>query len=159
HVQGDQYLIQGEKAFISAGMHSLMENTLYFVVAKTKKTDSTYGLSCFIVPKYQIKDDGTLGGLNGVTCNQLLNKMGFKGCVNATLQFGLRDKCFGYLLGGCENIALNQVIHLMHEARISTGLFALGMASSAFLNSAQYANERIQGKRYAESFNPKAARV
>lgn len=158
-IKDDLYHIKGQKLFISAGMHSLTENILYFVVAKTKPSESTYALSCFIVPKYHIHPEGMLGKPNGVRCTKLVNKMGFKGCVNATLEFGDKDDCFGYLLGGRENIALSQIIHIMHEARLSTGLFALGMASSAYLNSEVYAYDRTQGRRYGESFHSNTSRV
>lgn len=153
------YLLKGEKVFISAGMHQLTNNIIYFVIAKTMQSQSMVGLSCFIVPKFWVQSDGSTNKFNNVTCKGLADKMGFNGCANTHLLFGHTGECRAYLLGERENTGLIQLMTLMNEARISTGIFALGMASSAYLNSVEYAHSRIQGKRYIESFNPKAQRV
>lgn len=153
------YVLKGEKVFISAGMHQLTNNIIYFVMAKTMQSQGMFGLSCFIVPKFWVQSDGIANEFNNVTCMGLADKMGFNGCANTHLLFGHTGKCRAYLLGEKENIGLIQLMTLMNQARISTGIFALGMASSAYLNSIQYAHGRIQGKRYAESFNPRAPRV
>lgn len=130
------YRISGEKVFISGGMHQLTENTVYFVLARTpSSTPDSYALSCFLVPKFWI--DAERGRLewNNVECIKLEQKMGFCGCANAHLVFGQTGVTRAYLLGARENIGLFQLRTLMSEARSSTGLFALGMASSAYLHS------------------------
>ena len=154
------YLLTGEKYLISAGMHELTENTIYFVLARGENSAlGTYGLSCFIVPKYWVEEDGELGEFNHVECIDLADKMGFKGCANTHLTFGRNGKCRAYLLGDRENVGLIQFLTLMNQARISTGVYALGMASSAYHNALQYALNRSQGKKFEQSFNPRATTV
>ena len=158
--QDDTYLLTGEKYLISAGMHDLTDNTLYFVIGRGEKSGSgTFGLSCFIVPKYWVNEDGSLGELNNVECIGLADKMGFQGCANTHLAFGKNGPCRAYLLGNRENVGLLQFLTLMNQARISTGVYALGMASSAYHNALQYASQRLQGKRFHESFSTTAQRV
>ncbi|WP_444912798.1 acyl-CoA dehydrogenase [Microbulbifer sp. PAAF003] len=154
------YLLTGEKYLISAGMHDLTENTIYFVMGRGEKSGSgTYGLSCFIVPKYWVEEDGSLGGFNNIECISLAEKMGFKGCANTHLRFGDNGPCRAYLLGNRENVGLLQFLTLMNQARISTGVYALGMASSAYYNALSYSTKRLQGKRFHESFSSTASRV
>jgi acyl-CoA dehydrogenase len=158
-INDHEYLIKGEKIFISGGGHQLTENLIYLVVAKVNQSESNHGLSCFIVPKYQIDNNGKPGTFNHVTYKDLPKKMGFNGCVNSHLLFGHTGECRGYLLGSRENVGLQQVITLMNEARMMTGIIALGLASSAYLNSLHYANERKQGRRYTASFSSKSPRL
>lgn len=154
------YILTGEKYLISAGMHDLTDNTLYFVIGRGETSSKgTFGLSCFIVPKFWVNDDGSLGEFNHVNCVGLAEKMGFNGCANAHLTFGDTGPCRAHLLGSRENVGLLQFLTLMNQARISTGVYALGMASSAYYNALSYASSRLQGKRFQESFNPKAERV
>ncbi|MCO1334751.1 acyl-CoA dehydrogenase [Microbulbifer sp. OS29] len=154
------YLLTGEKYLISAGMHELTENSIYFVMGRGEKSGSgTYGLSCFMVPKYWVEEDGSLGAFNNIECLSLAEKMGFKGCANTHLRFGGRGPCRAYLLGNRENVGLLQFLTLMNQARISTGVYALGMASSAYYNALAYATTRLQGKKFHESFSSTASRV
>lgn len=161
HSQEDgTYRIEGEKIFITAGMHDLAENMIYLVVARTPGAIAgTLGLSCFIVPRFRVDQKGNLIGDNHVDCSRIENKMGLHGCATVGLVFGQRGPCTGYLLGDKENIGLNQIGSLMSLARVSTGVFALGMASSAYLNAANYATQRVQGVNIRQSFNPRARRV
>jgi alkylation response protein AidB-like acyl-CoA dehydrogenase len=85
--------------------------------------------------------------------------MGFRGCVNANLTFGADGPCHAYLLGGRENEGLRHLMTLMSQARISTGIYALGLASSAYLNAVAYARGRVQGKSYTQSLNGRAPSV
>ena len=154
------YLLSGEKYLISAGMHELTENTIYFVLARGENSATgTYGLSCFIVPKFWVEESGEIGEFNHVECIDLADKMGFKGCANTHLTFGKNGKCRAYLLGGRENVGLIQFLTLMNQARISTGVYALGMASSAYHNALNFALNRPQGKKFEQSFNPRANTV
>ncbi|MBF4801473.1 acyl-CoA dehydrogenase [Aeromonas hydrophila] len=146
-----RYLISGEKRFISAGMHSLVDNILYFVLARVKGSpQGMLGLSCFIVPQFDKGKD------NQVRCREVVKKMGLKGCANTHLQFGEEGQCYGYLMGGKENIGLVQLLSMMTPARISTGIYALGMASSAYLNALDYARKRIQGKQFDRAMSASA---
>ena len=154
------YLLTGEKYLISAGMHDLTENTVYFVMGRgDESSEGTFGLSCFIVPKYWVEEDGSIGDFNNVECIGLADKMGFNGCANTHLTFGKNGPCKAYLMGNREKVGLLQFLTLMNQARISTGVYALGMASSAYLNALNYATQRLQGKKFHESFNPAAQRV
>ena len=177
------YRIEGEKIFISAGMHDLNENIAYIVLARVEGAKKgTVGLSCFVVPRYQLGDmngsvahqkeeqkgsqlgsdlDSCLGSPidNGVRCVRLEQKMGLHGCATAQISFGQVAPCYGYLLGERENVGLKQLMTMMNLARIATGIYALGMASSAYLNAAEYAGNRIQGTSFKEAFNPRAQRV
>ncbi|SFC32362.1 acyl-CoA dehydrogenase [Pseudoalteromonas denitrificans] len=155
-----RYKIEGEKIFISAGMHDLTENIAYIVLARAEGARAgTVGLSCFVVPRFNIDNHKNKHRDNGVRCIRLENKMGLHGCATTQLSFGIDTPCYGYLLGERENIGLRQLMTMMNLARIATGIYALGMASSAYLNAAEYASQRIQGTDFKQSFNPRAKRV
>jgi alkylation response protein AidB-like acyl-CoA dehydrogenase len=154
------YSIRGTKIFISAGSHELAENIVYVVLARADGSPpGTLGLSCFLVPRYRIGAAGGIAGDNHVRCVRLEEKMGLHGCPTAQLAFGEDGDCIGYLLGERANLGLQQLRLMMNQARIATGIYALGLASSAYLNAAEYAAERIQGCDYRQIFNPRAPRL
>ena len=155
----DVYEIVGEKCYITAGMHDLTENTVHIVLARTRKaTSGPLSLSCFLVPRYWPRDDGSLEP-NGFKCSRVVEKMGLNGCANTHLTFGDGERTRGFLLGGKENIALLQMAHMMRMARIGTGQIGVALASTAYLHALHYARRRIQGARFDESANPRAKRV
>lgn len=157
--QDGSYHIEGGKIFISAGMHELTENIVYIVLARVAGASAgTTGLSCFIVPRYLLMEDGRLED-NHVRCIRLEEKMGLHGCATAQIGYGENGVCRGYLLGERENIGLRQLSKMMNMARISTGIYALGLASRAYFNAAEYARDRIQGSDFKQSFNPRAEKV
>ena len=157
--QDGEYSIKGGKIFISAGMHQLTENIVYIVLARVEGAPaSTTGLSCFVVPKFIQDRNGQLQD-NHVKCVRLENKMGLHGCATAQLSFGEDGECKGFLLGDRENIGLRQLTTMMHMARISTGIYALGLANRAYMNAAEYAQQRIQGAAFNQAFNPQAEKV
>lgn len=158
-IEGNRFSIEGEKIFITAGMHQLTDNMVYLVVARTSNKDSgTTGLSTFLVPKYKLDRPEGAFESNNVSCSRLENKMGLNGCATAALSFGEDGVCEGYLLGK-ENRGLFQLRNLMNMARVSTGLFGLGMASSAYQNAVRYANDRVQGAMSSQSANRQAKKV
>lgn len=158
-ISDEEYSISGEKIFITAGMHQLTDNMVYLVVARIKGAPKgVTGLSCFYVPKYKINLDGDIIGDNFVRCSRLENKMGLHGCATTGLTFGIGGETTGYLLGK-ENRALWQLKTLMNLARLSTGLFALGMASSAYQNAVSYSKLRKQGAASGQSLMSKASKV
>jgi acyl-CoA dehydrogenase len=158
-VEGDVYSIVGEKRFISAGMHQLTDNTLYFVLGRADTaTPGSFSMSCFIVPKYWTDAEGRRR-LNNVECLRLEDKMGLNGCANTHLRFGHQGPTYGYLLGNRKNVGLLQLMPLMSEARMSTGLFALGMASSAYNHALRYARSRVQGRPFNSVSDVNAERV
>jgi alkylation response protein AidB-like acyl-CoA dehydrogenase len=153
------YRISGGKIFISAGMHELTSNIIYIVLARIEGASTgTLGLSCFVVPRFDELPDGSFTD-NFVRCVRLEDKMGLHGCATAQLAFGEQGDCRGYLLGERENIGLRQLSSMMNMARISTGIYALGLASRAYMSAAEYANERIQGTDFKQMFNRNAEKV
>ncbi|WP_281557912.1 acyl-CoA dehydrogenase [Thalassomonas sp. RHCl1] len=153
------YHIEGGKIFISGGMHDLTDNIVYMLLARVEGArGGTTGLSCFVVPRFEQQEGGTLTD-NHVRCIRLEDKMGIHGCATAQLSFGDNGPCKAYLLGERENVGLRQLSTMMHMARISTGIYALGLAGRAYMNAAEYAAERIQGTSFKEAFNPKAEKV
>ncbi|NVZ18761.1 acyl-CoA dehydrogenase [Pseudomonas costantinii] len=140
------YRIEGGKVFISSGMHDLTDNIVYFVLARVEgAVAGTRGLSCFVVTRYRLNEDGTPGEYNHVACDAVEGKMGLKGNATVQLSFGAEGHCYGTLLGQSEGMGLSQLMLLMNLARVATGTYAMGIASSAYYNAVEYARERIQG--------------
>ena len=157
------YHIEGGKIFISGGMHELTDNIVYMLLARVEGARSgTTGLSCFVVPRFNLQENGSLVDAmvdNHVRCIRLEDKMGIHGCATAQLSFGDNGPCKAYLLGERENIGLRQLSTMMHMARISTGIYALGLAGRAYMSAAEYAADRGQGTSFKEAFNPRAEKV
>ncbi|ENO92627.1 acyl-CoA dehydrogenase-like protein [Thauera sp. 28] len=140
--QGDgTYRISGEKIFISAGEHDLAANIVHLVLARLPDAPvGSKGISLFIVPKYLINDDGSLGARNGIFCGGLEHKMGIHG--NATCQMVL-ENAIGTLVGE-PNKGLQAMFVMMNAARLGVGNQSLGLTEVAFQNALAYAKERIQ---------------
>ncbi|MBI5116151.1 acyl-CoA dehydrogenase [Candidatus Poribacteria bacterium] len=157
---GDTYLISGTKCFITAGNHDLTPNIIHGVLARIEGAPpGTKGISQFIVPKYWVEKDGSVGKFNNVTCAGIEHKMGIKASATCTLNFGEDGPCRGYLLGDKENQGMKQMFQMMNEARITTGLQGIALAAAAFENSVQYTQERIQGVDVKAMKDPNAPRV
>ncbi len=140
------YAISGTKMWISAGDHELSENIVHLVLAKIPGGGSgVHGISLFIVPKYRISDDGSLGDRNNVELAGLNHKMGFRGTTNTVLNFGENGECQGFLVGE-EHRGLFYMFHMMNEARIGVGMTATVLGYTGYLHSLQYARERLQGR-------------
>jgi acyl-CoA dehydrogenase len=153
------YAIRGEKRFITAGMHPLVDNTVYIVIGRLADAKpGLFSLSCFLIPRLWQEADGSLTD-NFVRCLKVEDKMGLNGCANTHLAFGRGGITRGLLLGDRKNVALLQLQPLIRRARIGTGQIALGLASSAYLHSVRYARARIQGRRFEEAFNAQAPLV
>ncbi len=150
--RGDgKYDITGEKIFISAGEHDLTENIIHLVLARTAGAPAgTKGLSLFIVPKILLKDDGSLGERNAVTCTKLERKMGIHASATCVMNY---DGATGYLLGK-EQDGMRAMFTMMNEARIGVGLQGLGQAVLGYQNAAAYARERLQGRDVSGAKNP-----
>lgn len=149
------YSIVGRKRLISAGMHDLAENIVYFVLAQTNAAAGNAGLSCFAVPRFWIEADGRSSD-NHVRCVDLPDKMGFRGCANPTLEYGIAGPTRGLLMGGREGVGLLQLLTLMIQARVSTGIYALGNAANAYRSAVLYARERKQGRSFRQTMNWRA---
>jgi alkylation response protein AidB-like acyl-CoA dehydrogenase len=140
--QGDgTYRITGQKIFISAGEHDLAENILHLVLARLPDAPpGSKGISLFIVPKYHVKPDGSLGDRNPVFCTGLEHKMGIHG--NSTAQINL-DGAIGTLVGE-PNKGLPAMFVMMNAARLGVGNQSLGLTEVAYQNAVAYAKDRIQ---------------
>jgi alkylation response protein AidB-like acyl-CoA dehydrogenase len=141
------YRITGTKIFISFGEHDMAENIVHLVLARTPDAPpGTKGISCFIVPKYLVDDDGTLGDRNDAVCVSIEHKMGIKASPTCAMAYGENgDGAVGYLIGE-ENQGMRYMFTMMNNARLSVGLEGLALAERAFQDALAYAQERRQGR-------------
>jgi alkylation response protein AidB-like acyl-CoA dehydrogenase len=141
------YRITGTKIFISFGEHDMADNIIHLVLARTPDAPpGTKGISCFIVPKYLVEDDGSLGERNDVTCVSIEHKMGIKASPTCVLAYGDQgDGAVGYLIGE-ENAGMRYMFKMMNNARLSVGLEGLSLAERAYQMALAYAHERLQGR-------------
>ncbi len=141
--EGDHYRISGQKIFITYGEHDLAENIVHLVLARTPEApEGVKGISLFIVPKFLVKPDGTLGERNGAKCASIEHKLGIHASPTAVMVF---DNAVGYLVGE-ENKGLAYMFIMMNAARFSVGLEGVAIAERAFQRALAYAKERLQGK-------------
>jgi len=137
------YKITGQKIFITSGDHDLTENIIHLVIARASDSPSgTKGISLFLVPKFIVKDDGTIGTRNGISTGSIESKMGIKGSATCVLNF---DDATGFMIGP-KNKGLSQMFTMMNLERIVVGIQGLGISEIAYQNSLSYAKERKQGK-------------
>jgi acyl-CoA dehydrogenase len=137
------YKIIGTKIFISAGEHDLSENIIHLVLARIEGAPAgTKGITLFLVPKFLVKDDGSLGARNAVSCGSIEEKMGIHGNSTCVMNY---DGATGWLIGG-ENRGLNAMFTMMNEARLGVGVQGLALSEVAYQNAAAYAKERLQGR-------------
>ena len=158
--QGDgTWHIEGVKRFITAGEHDSAENIIHLVLARPEgAAPGTKGLSLFVVPKYLINDDGSLGPRNGVYATNIEKKMGLKGSTTCEMTFGMNDPAVGYLVGDRHD-GIRQMFLVIESARMMIGTKAMGTLSTGYLNALEYAKERIQGADLAEAADKTAPRV
>ncbi len=141
--QDGTFKISGQKIFITSGDHDLTENIIHLVIARASDSPSgTKGISLFLVPKFIVKDDGSIGSRNGVSTGSVEHKMGIKGSATCVLNF---DDATGYMVGP-KNKGLSQMFTMMNLERILVGIQGLGISEIAYQNSLIYAKERKQGK-------------
>ncbi len=137
------YKISGQKIFITSGDHDLTENIIHLVLARADDSPAgTKGISLFLVPKFVVKDDGTVGPRNGISTGSIETKMGIKGSATCVLNF---DDATGYMIGAKEK-GLSAMFTMMNLERIVVGIQGLGISEIAYQNSLTYAKERKQGK-------------
>ncbi|MBW1693550.1 MAG: acyl-CoA dehydrogenase [Deltaproteobacteria bacterium] len=160
-VQNDDgtYSITGSKIFISSGEHDLSENIIHPVLARIEGApQGTKGISLFLVPKFWVNDDGSLGEFNDVVCTGIEEKMGIHGNSTCSITLGGKEKCRGTLLGE-ENKGMRAMFLMMNEARLLVGLQGFGCASSAYMYAVNYARERVQGKNLLQIMDKSAPPV
>jgi alkylation response protein AidB-like acyl-CoA dehydrogenase len=156
------YKIKGQKCFITSGDHDCCENFIHLVLAKTEGAKvGTAGISLFIVPKFWVNEDGSIGEWNDVTTVGIEHKLGIHGSSTCTLAFGENNNCYGWLVGDQFPVegrgkGMAQMFRFMNEERLNTGLFALGCIGSAYYAALDYAKIRVQGRK---STDPKGGQV
>ena len=137
------YRISGEKIFISAGEHTMSENIIHLVLARLPDApEGTRGITMFIVPKFLVNEDGSLGERNGVRCTGIEHKMGINGSATCVLNY---DQAVGYLIGEVHG-GLKAMFTMMNAARLGVGVEGVGTAELAYQYAAEYAKNRLQGK-------------
>lgn len=145
------YRISGTKIFISGGDQDLTENIVHLVLAKTPGApDSTKGISLFIVPKFLVNADGSLGAKNAVSCGSIEHKMGIRGSATCVMNY---DGATGYMVGE-ENKGLAGMFVMMNIARLGVGVQGLAQAEGAYQNAVQYAQDRRQGRSLTGAKDP-----
>ncbi|HWQ74233.1 MAG TPA: acyl-CoA dehydrogenase [Syntrophomonas sp.] len=154
------YKIKGQKCFITSGDHDCVENIIHLVLAKTEGAkEGTAGISLFIVPKFWVNDDGSLGAWNDVTTVNIEHKLGLHGSSTCTLALGENNNCLGWLVGDAFPVdgrgkGMAQMFRFMNEERLNTGLFALGALGAAYYAALDYAKIRVQSKKATDPKGP-----
>jgi len=137
------FKLSGQKIFITSGDQDLTENIIHLVIARAADSPAgTKGISLFLVPKFIVNEDGSIGSRNGVSTGSIESKMGIKGSATCVLNF---DDATGYMIGS-KNKGLNAMFTMMNLERIIVGIQGLGISEIAYQNSLSYAKERKQGK-------------
>jgi len=145
-----RYLVSGDKMWISGGEHELAENIVHMVLARLPDAPAgVRGISLFVVPRFEVGPDGSLGGDNDVRLAGLNHKMGWRGTVNTVLSFGDEGRCTGELLGAPHR-GLASMFQMMNEARIGVGICAVALGFAGYRYSLGYAQERRQGRPLAD---------
>jgi butyryl-CoA dehydrogenase len=158
--QGDgSYRISGQKIFITYGEHDMAENIVHLVLARTPEApEGVKGISLFIVPKFLVNEDGSLGKRNDVWCSSIEHKLGIKASPTAVLIFGdgkgeVGEGAIGYLVGE-ENRGLEYMFVMMNSARFAVGMQGVAVAERAYQRAAAFAKERVQSRDVAGSKGP-----
>ena len=145
------YKITGQKIFISAGEHDLAENIIHLVLAKAPGGgEGTRGISLFIVPKFLVNSDGSLGNRNALSCGKIEEKMGIHGNATCVMNY---DGATGWLLGDLHK-GMRAMFTMMNEARLGVGLQGYAVAEAAYQNALAYAKDRLQGRAVTGTENP-----
>ena len=144
--EGSHYRITGQKIFITYGEHDLTENIIHMVLARTPDApEGTRGISLFIVPKFLVNDDGTLGERNDVRCVSLEHKLGIHASPTAVMSYGDGGGAIGYLVGE-ENLGLMYMFTMMNTARHAVGLEGVAITERAYQLALEFARDRVQGQ-------------
>jgi alkylation response protein AidB-like acyl-CoA dehydrogenase len=145
------YKITGQKIFISAGEHDMSDNIIHLVLAKiVGGPEGIKGVSLFIVPKFLVNDDGSLGPRNGVAVGKIEEKMGIHGNSTCVMNY---DGATGYLIGE-EHKGMRAMFTMMNEARLGVGMQGMAQAEAAYQNALAYAKDRLQGRDVTGAKNP-----
>ena len=144
---GDAYRISGTKIFITFGEHDYTDNIVHMVLARTPDApEGVKGISLFLVPKFLVNADGSLGERNDLRCVSIEHKMGINASPTAVMSFGDNDGAIGYLIGE-ENRGLQYMFTMMNNERLAVGLEGVGIGERAYQQALAYARERVQSRR------------
>ena len=144
--EGDHYRLHGTKIFITWGDHDMAANIVHLVLARTPDApEGVKGISLFIVPKFLVNDDGSLGSRNDVKCVSIEHKMGINASPTCVLAYGDGKGALGYLVGE-ENRGLEYMFIMMNHARLGVGLEGVALAERAYQHAREYAKTRVQGR-------------
>ncbi len=153
------FRIKGTKVFITGGDHDLTENIIHPVLARIEGDPAgTKGISLFLVPKFLVNKDGTLGNRNDFEIGKIEEKLGIHGSSTCLINFGDNGECYAELLGN-EREGMKIMFLMMNGARLSVGMQGVASASAAYLHALQYAKERLQGTSIERFKDPTAPRV
>jgi len=153
------YSITGNKIFITQAENNLTENIINPVLARVEgASKGSRGISLFLVPKYLVNDDGSIGERNDIECTGIEEKIGIHGSPTCSMAMGGKGKCIGTILGK-ENDGLKNMFHMMNEARLFVAMQGLGLSSTAYLYALNYARERFQGRHITKLRDPDAPQV
>jgi len=153
------YDITGSKIFITNGEQNLTENIIHPVLARIEGAPAgTKGISLFIVPKFWVNDDGSLGEPNDVVCTGVEEKMGLHGSPTCSMSLGSKGRCRGFLLGK-PNKGMEVMFHMMNEVRLEVGTQAFSSATLAYQHALDYAKQRLQGRSIENLADHGAAQV
>lgn len=145
HVEGDQWHLTGTKCWITNGDFDAVDNIIHLVLARPEGgKPGTKGLSLFIVPKFMVNDDGSLGERNGVFTTSIEHKMGIKASATCVMEFGADKPAVGYLVGEVHD-GIAQMFKVIEQARMFIGVKSMATLSTAYLNALAYAKDRVQG--------------
>ncbi|WP_170752307.1 acyl-CoA dehydrogenase C-terminal domain-containing protein [Ruegeria lacuscaerulensis] len=145
------YKVSGQKIFISAGDHDMADNIIHLVLAKIPGgPEGIKGVSLFIVPKFIVNEDGSLGERNGVSVGKVEEKMGIHGNSTCVMNY---DEATGFLLGDLHK-GMRAMFTMMNEARLGVGMQGLAQAEAAYQNAVEYAKDRLQGRDVTGAKNP-----
>jgi 3-(methylthio)propanoyl-CoA dehydrogenase len=144
--EGDHYRVFGTKIFITWGEHDMVDNIIHLVLARTPDApEGVKGISLFIVPKYLVGKDGSLGARNDVKCVSIEHKLGIHASPTCVMAFGEKDGAIGYMVGE-ENRGLEYMFTMMNFARLEVGIEGVAIAERAYQRALAYAKERVQGR-------------
>src|SRR6476619_7272192 len=154
--EGDRYRLHGTKIFITWGEHDMAENIVHLVLARTPDApEGVKGISLFIVPKFLVNADGSLGERNDVHCVSIEHKLGIKASPTAVLQFGDHGGAIGTLVGE-ENRGLEYMFIMMNAARFAVGMQGVGVAERAYQQAVAFGKDRVQSRAVEGSSGPVA---
>ncbi|MBZ2190135.1 acyl-CoA dehydrogenase C-terminal domain-containing protein [Alcanivorax sp. JB21] len=147
----DSFLISGTKIFITGGEHDMTDNIIHLVLAKLPDAPAgSKGISLFLVPKFLVNEDGSIGERNGVACGSIEHKMGIKGSATCVMNF---DSARGWMIGE-PNQGLAAMFTMMNYERVSIGLQGLGLGEISYQSAVEYARDRVQGRAASGPVNP-----